>query len=240
MAMRVLVPFLLCSASSAVRKRSNSSDESNPWLPQLAEKRLRSEPDSYLPSPASLQYGTPTIRDFKELNVVKPYAGDKKILVICTSKYIMEMENGANFNTGHQASETLVSLYHLDKSGFEFVITTPDGEAVALEEWTFPLAQGYEDKLRSIQSKLQTQLDAPMKLSDVGTDMAHYAGIFLPGGHGPLIEQPRIEKIGAILRAAHAVALPTIAICHGPAAMLAAAGGGGEFPYKGYKMVVFP
>merc|ERR1712127_915270 len=31
----------------------------------------------------------------------------------------------------------------------------------------------------------------------------------------------------------------TISLCHGPAALLAA-GVGGEFPYKGYKICVFP
>lgn len=170
---------------------------------------------------------------------MSPYSGDKKILVICTSKYLLEMANGKYFNTGHQASETFVTMYHLDKSGFKFDIATPSGDAVAIEEWTFPLAVGYEDKLRSIQSKLQAQLDAPMKLSEVATDLAQYAGIFMPGGHGPLIEQPQIKEIGAILRVAHSIALPTISLCHGPAAMLAAAIGG-EFPYKGYKMVVFP
>lgn len=179
------------------------------------------------------------MKEFKELNVVTPYAGDKRILVICTSKYLLEMANGKYFNTGHQSSETFVPLYHFDKCGFQFDIATPDGEAVAIEEWTFPSATGYEDKLRSIQSKLQAQLDAPMRLSEVGTDVARYAAIFMPGGHGPLIEQPRVKAIGAILRAAHAIALPTISLCHGPAAFLAA-DIGGEFPYKGYKMVVFP
>lgn len=186
-----------------------------------------------------MRSGSPTIADFKELNIVTPYAGDKKILVICTSKYLLEMANGKYFNTGHQASETFVTLYHLDKCGFKFDIATADGKAVAIEEWTFPLAEGYEDKLRSIQQKLRVQLEAPMKLSDVAADLAPYAGIFMPGGHGPVIEQPKIKEIGAILRVAHSIALPTISLCHGPAAMLAAALGG-EFPYKGYKMVVFP
>merc|ERR1719330_122467 len=35
------------------------------------------------------------------------------------------------------------------------------------------------------------------------------------------------------------MSLPTISLCHGPAALLAGAVGG-EFPYKGYKLCVFP
>lgn len=240
MAIRVLLPLLLCSASLALRRHSKKAQDSIDFLaPQLAPKRIRTEPDSYFPSLAAMQGSTPAMVGFKELNVVTPYAGDKKILVICTSKYLLEMANGKNFNTGHQSSEIFVTLYHLDKVGFEFDIATPDGDAVAIEEWTFQLAVGYEDKLRSIQSKLQAQLDAPMKVSDVGRDMARYAGVFFPGGHGPLIEQPEVKAIGDIVRAAHAIALPTITLCHGGAAFLAAKYSQ-PFPYRGYKMTVFP
>jgi len=147
--------------------------------------------------------------------------------------------NGTFFNTGHQASETFVPVYHFDKCGFKFDFATPDGGKVAMEEWTFPLAKGYEDKLRGIQKKLKEQLDKPMKLSDVDISLEPYAAVFLPGGHGPCIEQHKIERIGEILRAAHKISLPTISLCHGPNAFRAAALGG-EFPYKGYKFCVFP
>jgi len=207
--------------------------------PRPAPKRDQAEPDSFFPSSMAYNASTPSCKDFKEISVVTPYSGGKKILVICTSKYLLQMANGKYFNTGHQASETFVALYHFDKCGFAFDVCTPDGKPVAIEEWTFPMATGYEDKLRSIQKKLQSQLDAPMKVSDVSTSLEPYAGIFMPGGHGPVIEQPKIAAIGVLLRAAHAMSLPTISLCHGPAAMLAA-GIGGDFPYKGYKLCVFP
>jgi len=187
----------------------------------------------------AMSSGTPTVKDFKAPTVTKPYTGGKKILVICTSKYLLEMANGKFFNTGHQASETFVTIHHLDKCGFEFDFATPSGDKVAIEEWTFEMAQGYEDKLRAIQKKLQPQLDKPMKMGDVQKDLAPYAGIFMPGGHGPVIENSKIAEIGVLLRAAHAMSLPTISICHGPAAMLSTQIGG-EFAYKGYKMCVFP
>jgi len=186
-----------------------------------------------------LKHGTPTIKDFADIAVETPYSGDKKILVICTSKYLLEMANGKLFDTGHQASETFVPLYHFDKCGFQFDIATPDGSAVAVEEWTFPMALGYESKLREIQGKLQEKLANPMKLADVPLKLEPYAAIFLPGGHGPVIEMHKIEALGALLRSAHEQALPTISLCHGPSALRAAALGG-DFPYKGYKLCVFP
>jgi molecular chaperone Hsp31 and glyoxalase 3 len=133
----------------------------------------------------------------------------------------------------------LLPMYHFDKCGFKFDVATADGGAVAIEEWTFGMATGYEDKLKEMQTKLKDQLEKPMKFVDVPVDLEPYAAVFLPGGHGPLIEQHTHESLGTLLRSANAKALPTIAICHGQSALRAAALGG-EFPYKDYKIVVFP
>lgn len=212
--------------------------------PQPAEKQNASDPESWLPSTRSLASGTPTIKKFEELTIETPYTGGKKILVLCTTKKFLEMANGKYFNTGHQASETFVPIYHMEKCGFAFDFATPDGAPVAIEEWTFPMATGYEDKLRQVQAKLQDKLSAPMKMTDILpggiVNLEPYAAIFLPGGHGPTIEQHKIEALGKILRAAHEISLPTISLCHGPSAFRAAAIGGGEFPYKDYKICVFP
>ena len=51
-------------------------------------------------------------------------------------------------------------------------------------------------ELRSIQQRLQAQLDAPMKLSEVSADVAPYAGIFFPGGQGTIIELPKKQVRG--------------------------------------------
>jgi molecular chaperone Hsp31 and glyoxalase 3 len=206
----------------------------------VAEKRNPSDPESFFPSTMSWNAGTPSCK-FQELKVEKPYTGDKKILVICTSAYLLEVANGKFFNTGHQSSETFVPIYHMDKAGFSFDFATPEGKKVALEEWTFGMATGYENKLREMEKKFKAQLDSPMKLSDVPTDLSPYAAVFLPGGHGPLIEQHKIERIGELLRSAHDKKLTTISLCHGPNAFRSAAiQGKDDFPYKGYKFCVFP
>jgi len=162
-----------------------------------------------------------------------------KILVLGSSKYLLPCTNGKYFNTGHHTTETLVPLYHLDKAGFKFDIATLDGAALALEEWTFPMALGYEDKLKEIRNKIRDQLEKPTKCEDIAEDLDSYAALFFPGGHGPLIEMHTSEHLGKLLRSANAKGITTIALCHGPSALRAGAVGG-EFPYKGYKVVVFP
>lgn len=202
-------------------------------------KRNASEPRSFYPSPFARKQSTPTIKTFKELKVEQAYAGDKKILVLGTSKYLLRMKNGKLFNTGHQSTETFVPLYHFDKAGFKFDFATEDGAPLAVEEWSFPFAKGYEKKIREIRNALQSQLQNPKKYEDISEGLDGYAAVFMPGGHGPVIDMPNQESLGRLLRSAHSQGMTTISLCHGPAAFLAGAVGG-EFPYKDYKIAVFP
>jgi len=133
---------------------------------------------------------------FKEMTVKAPYTGDKKILVLGTSKFLLPCMNGTYFNTGHHTTETFVPMYHFDKAGFKFDIATEDGSPVALEEWTFPMAVGYESNLREIHSKVKDQLEKPKKYEDIPEDLEGYAAIFIPGGHGPIIDMHNHESLG--------------------------------------------
>lgn len=207
---------------------------------QMAPKR---EPDSFTPSKVMVKGVTPTIKTFREIDVETPYRGDKKILVLCSSKYLLECENGAYFNTGHQATETLLPMYHWNRCGFNYDIATPYGGPVAFEEWTFPPAEGYEQHLWEIRNANKKQFEAPKRFADISTNDlgSTYAAIFFPGGHGPLVDLHKEAHLGAILRAAHEQEIITISLCHGPTALRAGAYKyDGEFPYKGYKCVCFP
>jgi len=209
--------------------------------PRPADEYMRdpSEPASFYPSKMSMGNGTPSCTGFKEMKVDTPYSGDKKILVLGTSKFHLPVMNGKLFNTGHQSSETLVPMYHFDKAGFKFEIATQDGAPLALEEWTFQMAVGYEANLREIQEKLKDQIAQPKKYEDISESLDEYAAVFLPGGHGPIIDMHNHESLGKLLRSASAKGITTISLCHGPSALRAAAVGG-DFPYKDYKIVVFP
>jgi molecular chaperone Hsp31 and glyoxalase 3 len=81
-------------------------------------------------------------------------------------------------------------------------------------------------------------------------DSTEYAAIFIPGGHGAMLGLPEDKNLGALLRWGHDNDLFTLAICHGPAALLAAdlnspdssdeGNSKRDFIFKGYKMVAFP
>lgn len=175
-----------------------------------------------------------------------PYTGQGKILVYTTSKYLVEMANGLFFNSGVHTSELLLPLYHLARAGFDqFEFVTRDGLPVALEEWTFPLATAgggfpaFEDKLRATAATHREAMNSPKRSSEIPKDLSGYLGIFIPGGHGPLVEFHLDSDLGALLRQAHASELPIMTLCHGLTSLRAAALGG-EFPFVGYKTKVFP
>ncbi|WP_352289186.1 DJ-1/PfpI family protein, partial [Psychrobacter sp. GW64-MNA-CIBAN-0177] len=90
---------------------------------------------------------------------------------------------------------------------------------------------------------------SPNSIADfVKNDMAdstEYAAIFIPGGHGAMLGLPEDKNLGALLRWGHDNDLFTLAICHGPAALLAAdlnspdssdeGNSKRDFIFKGYK-----
>ena len=55
------------------------------------------------------------------------------------------------------------------------------------------------------------------------TDDSPYIAVYLPGGHGAMLGLPDNPDLGELLRWAHRSNRFTLAICHGPAALLAAA-----------------
>ena len=159
------------------------------------------------------------------------------ILVVATDDGKLKMANGKTFNSGNHAAEMLVPLLHFKAAGFVFEFATVSGGPVVLEMWGFPKG---DVAVVALHQELMPLLEVPKKLQDIDTSLAGYAGIYLPGGHGAMVNLPDSAELGKLLHAAHAANLPTIALCHGPAALLSASKvADAEFPYKGYKMVCF-
>lgn len=164
--------------------------------------------------------------------------GGGKVLVVCTDDGRLPVQNGKVFASGNHPVETLLPLMDFQRAGFDIEFATVSGEPVVLEMWAFP---DKDAAVTAFYDEIKPRLEAPTKLDDVDQGLAGYAGIFLPGGHGAMVNLPDSVALGRLLRAAHDLALPTVALCHGPAALLAAAKGEspGPFPYAGYKCVTF-
>ena len=213
-----------------------------PISPQLEED------GTYRPSWLAMKLATQDKTDYDSHIYPQTYEGDLKVLMVCTEQKAMTMANNKLFSTGNHPVEMLVPMLHLRNAGFEIEIATPTGAPVQIEMWAMP----NEDKaVVGLYNEIKNQLDNPRSLTDfVAKSMnetSPYCAVFLPGGHGAMLGLPDNIDVGKILHWANNRDLYTLALCHGPGALLAAdlaeakAGRPDDgFLYEGYDMVVFP
>ena len=75
----------------------------------------------YIPSPLGRKFGVDKVSGYKATDFGgKKYAGEKKVLVLCTEERYFKMTNGKQFSTGNNVQETMVPLMHLVNAGFDF------------------------------------------------------------------------------------------------------------------------
>jgi molecular chaperone Hsp31 and glyoxalase 3 len=198
----------------------------------------------YIPSPMGRMLGVDKVSGYKATDFGgKKYTGKKKVLVLCTEERYFEMTNGKLFSTGNNVQETMVPLMHLVNAGFDFEVVTPTGKPAILEEWSVPRKDNAVLKFRN---EHQAKFDNPLSLKNLVENNqlnqeSDYIVLFLPGGHGSMVGLPDDENVGKLLRWIEASNRYLVAVCHGPAAMVATAKNNNEpNPYKGYKMVAFP
>ena len=216
----------------------------------LGLQAQETEAGVYIPSKSSLKLAAPSKTNYDNTEYDTPYKGNKKILMVCSEQQYMTMENGKKFDTDNHPVEMMVPLLHFKKAGFDTDIFTPTGASVKVEQWAMPED---DDDVKQIYAEYQSKLESPKSIADfVKNDMANsddYAAIFIPGGHGAMLGLPEDKNLGELLRWGHENDLFTLAICHGPAALLSANLNGPDaaddksecdFIFKGYEMVAFP
>lgn len=204
--------------------------------------RDRAEHNAYFPSDYSLSVYTSSKTDFTGFKFDKPYTGNKyKVLMVGADERYVQMKNGKYFSTGNHPVETLLPMLHIDKAGFEIDVATLSGNQVKFEMWAMP----EEDQaVQEIYAKYLPKLEDPKKLSDIldvvtGPE-SPYVGVFFPGGHGALLNLPESKTVKALLQWAMKTDKQIVTLCHGPAALLAAAVDETDFLFAGYEMMVFP
>jgi molecular chaperone Hsp31 and glyoxalase 3 len=211
-----------------------------PISPQLEED------GTYRPSRLAMRLATQEKTDYDGHVYPDAYQGDSKILMICTEQKAMTMANGKKFSTGNHPVEMLVPMLHLRNAGFDIEIATPTGAPVQIEMWAMPQK---DEAVMGLYAELKHEFENPRSLTDFVEDSmtstSPYCAVFLPGGHGAMLGLPENVELGKILNWAHDRGLHTLALCHGPAALLAAnlpeaRGPRDSFVYDGYELAAFP
>lgn len=196
---------------------------------------------AFSPSPLAIRLGTSSTTDYDGGAHANPYRGEKsRVLMICTEERNMTMANGKKFSTGNHPVEMGLPMLHLLNAGFEIDVVTPTGAPAAIEMWAMPADDADVQKLfRDYADAFENPGSLVDFVANGMTDDALYAAVYIPGGHGAMLGLPDNVDVGKVLHWAHDRDLFTLALCHGPAALLAAKNDEG-FLYAGYKMTVFP
>jgi putative intracellular protease/amidase len=182
-----------------------------------------------------------------------------EVLVLLSSETELPLQGGNTFPSGYYLNEFGVPADALLRAGYQLTIVTPKGNQPKPDQRSIdPIYFGGNTaEMRRIQTVTE-DLTAPGKIKPLAEVMKSgldsYAGVFVPGGHAPLIDLSNNPEVGELLRHFHAKAKPTAAICHGPITLLAAQDDprgyekglveNGQIPaknwiYSGYRMTIF-
>ncbi|WP_280342518.1 type 1 glutamine amidotransferase domain-containing protein [Nocardia abscessus] len=163
-----------------------------------------------------------------------------KILFVMTGADHWTLADGTEHPTGFWAEEFVVPFEKLKGAGHEIVVATPGGVVPSVDKGSLaPEANGGQETADHRVQVIATsaELNNPVALAKV--DLAHYAAVFYPGGHGPMEDLAVDADSGRLLTTVLASGKPLAVVCHAPAALLAATEGDGANTFAGYTLTGF-
>lgn len=164
-----------------------------------------------------------------------------KILMIPSSASELRLASGRVLPTGFWAQEFVPPWQVFHHAGLEIDIATVGGHPAALDE-TCLAPEFHDGDLQRIEA-LKRGLAAipgwrqPLPLATALAQVDRYAAVFFPGGHGPQADLAMDRDCGRLLEKILRQGGLIGAVCHGPAAFLAAPQA--PWLFNGYRMTCF-
>ena len=152
------------------------------------------------------------------------------------------LADGTKHPCGFWPEELAVPHKVFRKAGFDLTIATPGAAVPTADKAGFTAAMngGSEEpgaRFRAYLDSIAGELGAPADLDQA--DVKDFDLVFVPGGHGPMEDLAVSEAFGALVREFTDASKPVAAVCHGPAALLPAHGGTGEWLFAGRRVTGF-
>ncbi|MEU6679971.1 type 1 glutamine amidotransferase domain-containing protein [Streptomyces sp. NPDC046853] len=163
-----------------------------------------------------------------------------KILFVVTGADHWTLADGTQHPTGFWAEEAVAPYEAFKAAGHEIVVATPGGVVPTVDQASLaPEVNGGQEAADKIAATLaeSSEFLEPLKLAEV--DLADYAAVFYPGGHGPMEDLAVDAESGRLLATALEIGMPLGVVCHGPAALLAATRQDGSNAFAGYELTGF-
>jgi putative intracellular protease/amidase len=153
-----------------------------------------------------------------------------RVLFLVSGAHQLTMKDATLLTTGFWAEELLVPYHSFTQAGFDVKFATPVGLVPQPDPRSLNAQDGAElDHIPDLRS--------PLVLDDVEVD--GYEAVFVPGGHAPLEDLATDRVAGRLITEALAAGKPVGAVCHGPAALLAARRDDGTPTIAGYRLTGF-
>ncbi|MDC0767404.1 type 1 glutamine amidotransferase domain-containing protein [Streptomyces sp. HD] len=163
-----------------------------------------------------------------------------KILFVLTGADHWTLADGTKHPTGFWAEEAVVPYEAFTAAGHEVVVATPGGVVPPLDQGSLaPQFNGGEEGAKRMADAVASiaEFQRPISLEDI--DLADYAAVYYPGGHGPMEDLAVDATSGKLLVDALASGRPLGVVCHAPAALLAATLADGGNAFAGYRLTGF-
>jgi putative intracellular protease/amidase len=160
-----------------------------------------------------------------------------KVLIVLSAADKWTRADGSIYPSGVWAREFVDLDEAFLKADFQVDLASPGGVAPTIDKKSLdPKTVGEETaaKMRDYLARYAARLDKPMVLAKV--DASGYDALVIPGGHGPVEDLYKDPDMGRLLIEADRDSKLIAAVCHGPAAFLAARGANGEWPFAGRRM----
>jgi putative intracellular protease/amidase len=187
-----------------------------------------------------------------------------KILVLVSSGHDLPLKDGKVYTgAGYYLNELTVPVRALMQEGYDITFANPKGNTPQMD-----VHSAVPDFFGGDEARLQdylkfrdtlTELKNPTRISDViASGLDQYNAVFVPGGHGPMMDLLDDPDAGTVMRHFHQTSKPTAVLCHGPISLLSAlpnsvevvkalsvgdAAGARQkakgWIYAGYKMTIF-
>lgn len=187
----------------------------------------------------------------------------RRVLVVVSSQKDMRLANGTIYKTGFYMNELGIPVRSLMQAGYQPIFANPLGNAAPMDAFSdrasfFGGDVVEQAAVRDFVNGLDG-LKSPLRLADLAEDgVRDFAGVFIPGGHAPMIDLAFDPDLGSLLCGFHRAGKPTASICHGPVALASAVADpaalklavhtrdrvrngkfGSSWSYAGYRLTVF-
>lgn len=164
------------------------------------------------------------------------------VLFALTGVDYWTLADGTKHSCGYWPEEVATSHRIFTEAGFDITMATPGGVTPTDDQagYTPEMNNGSAEagqRIADYLASIADELGSSTPLEDVDPDA--YDILFVPGGHGPMEDLTVSSGFGALVRRFAEAGKPVAAVCHGPAALLSAVDGAGNWLFAGHRITAF-